>query len=256
MNFRSNHRTLLLGIVLAAAIMLAGPTGAALSTAHAQDAPNSAAALPRTITVVGEGIVNIKPDVARANIGVETVSKTVQDATAENNAALTAVLAALREQGIADADLTTSSYSVYTERYGTDGPLANEDVRYRVSNNVVVLVRDLESLGSVLDAAIAAGANNIYGVEFLLDDPTAARSEARGLAVANAKATAEELAELNGLKVGSVISISEVIGQAGGFYNNQFLQYSLGRGGGEGLPIEPGQLRLTLQLQIVYELVE
>ena len=259
MQFHLGHKLATAGL---AAVMVAGllfaasPASNLVAGVHAQDAAGAATALPRTITVVGEGIVNIKPDVARANIGVETVSDTVQEATAENSATLEAVLAALREQGVADTDMTTSSYSVYAERYGSDGPLPNDQVRYRVSNNVTVLVRDLDALGTVLDAAVVAGANNIYGVEFLLDDPTAARSEARGLAVANAQATAAELAELNGLAVGNVISISEVIGQAGGSYNNQFMQSSLGRGGGEGLPIEPGQLRLTLQLQIMYELVE
>lgn len=255
MEFRFVHKLATAGLV---AVIVAGVLFAAsplVANVHAQDAAGTAAALPRTITVVGEGVVNIKPDVARANIGVETVSDTVQEATAENSATLEAVLAALREQGIADADMTTSSYSVFAERYGSDGPLPNDQVRYRVSNNVTVLVRDLDALGTVLDAAVVAGANNIYGVEFLLDDPTAARSEARGLAVANAQTTAAELAELNGLAVGNVISISEVIGQAGGVYGNQFMQYSLGQGGGN-VPIEPGQLRLTLQLQIMYELVE
>ena len=243
--------------MVAGVLFAAGSASSLVAGVHAQDAAAStAAALPRTITVVGEGVVNIKPDVARANIGVETLRDTVQEATAENNTTLEAVLAALREQGVADVDMTTSSYSVFAERYGSDGPLPNDQVRYRVSNNVTVLVRDLDALGTVLDAAVVAGANNIYGVEFLLDDATAARSEARGLAVANAQATAAELAELNGLGVGGVISISEVVGQAGGFYNNQFLQSSIGRGGGEGLPIEPGQLRLTMQLQIMYELVE
>jgi uncharacterized protein YggE len=257
MQFRFIHKLATAGLAAAlviAALVAAAPAHNLFAAASAQDAP--ATALPRTITVVGEGVVNIKPDVARANIGVETLRDTVQEATAENNATLEAVLAALREQGVADVDMTTSSYSVFAERYGSDGPLPNDQVRYRVSNNVTVLVRDLDALGTVLDAAVVAGANNIYGVEFLLDDATAARSEARALAVANAQATAAELAELNGLGVGAVVSISEVIGQAGGFYNNQFMQSSLGRGGGEGLPIEPGQLRLTMQLQIVYELVE
>ena len=259
MQFHLGHKLATAGLataMVAGLLFAASPATTLVAGVHAQDAAGAAAALPRTITVVGEGIVNIKPDVARANIGVETVNDSVQEATAENNATLEAVLAALREQGVADTDMTTSSYSVYAERYGSDGPLPNDQVRYRVSNNVTVLVRDLDALGTVLDAAVVAGANNIYGVEFLLDDPTAARSEARGLAVANAQATAVELAELNGLAVGNVISISEVIGQAGGSYNNQFMQSSLGRGGGEGLPIEPGQLRLTLQLQIMYELVE
>jgi uncharacterized protein YggE len=110
-------------------------------------------------------------------------------------------------------------------------------------------------VGQVLDASIKAGANNIYGVEFLLDDPTAARSEARKMAVENANATAEELAGLTGVKVGKIISISEVIGQ-GGMYNNQFSQAAAGMGGGGMTPVEPGQLRLTLQLQITYELID
>jgi uncharacterized protein YggE len=261
MQLRSMNKLATAGLataMVAGLLFAASPANTLVAGVHAQDAAGAgtAAALPRTITVVGEGVVNIQPDVARANIGVETVSDSVQEATAENNATLEAVLAALREQGIADTDMTTSSYSVYAERYGSDGPLPNDQVRYRVSNNVTVLVRDLEALGTVLDAAVVAGANNIYGIEFLLDDPTAARSEARALAVANAQTTAAELAELNGLAVGNVISISEVIGQAGGAYNNQFMQSSLGQGGGGSMPVEPGQLRLTLQLQIMYELVE
>ena len=243
---------------LAAALILGATTAVApfwstTSTAQAQgSAPQPAL---RTITVVGDGKVNIEPDVARVNIGVETLQPTVDAASAENNAIVDAVLAALQELGIAGEDIQTSGYSVFAERYGSDGQLL-EKPNYRVSNTVTVLVRDLPNLGQVLDAAVAAGANNIYGVEFLLDDATAARSAARKLAVANAQATAEELAALNGLQVGKVLSISEVIGNMGGYYGNQFSAVQADKGGGGVAPIQPGQLNLTMQIQITYELVE
>jgi uncharacterized protein len=245
---------------LAAAVLMgaavSAPTWVDGSAVHAQDATPTAPVLPRTITVVGDGTVSIKPDVARANIGVEVLKPTVEEAAAESNQVTDQVLAALKEMGIADNDIQTSGYSVYSERYGSDGAPADK-IQYRVTNTVNVLIRDLEQVGQVLDASIKAGANSIYGVEFLLDDATAARSAARKQAVNNAGATAQELAELSGVKVGKIISISEVIGNTGGFYNNQFTQYSTGVGGGRAeAPIEPGQLRLIMQLQVTYELVE
>jgi uncharacterized protein YggE len=218
--------------------------------------PSGAQNLPRTITVVGDGTVNIKPDVARANIGVEVLRPSVDEAAAENNEVTEQVLAALKEMGIAEEDIQTSGYSVFSERYSPDGSPATE-VQYRVTNTVNVLIRNLDNVGAILDASIKAGANNIYGVEFLLDDPTAPRSAAREMAVENAAATATELAELTGVEVGPIVSISEVIGNNGGFYSNQFTQYSTGMGGGRmDAPIEPGQLRLTMQLQVTYELVD
>lgn len=262
---------------LSAAVLFAtavsAPALTSLGVARAQDAtatpvptvpapaPVPAAAanqnLPRTITVVGDGTVNIQPDVARANIGVEVLNSSVDEAAAENSRVTDQVLAALTEMGIAKEDVQTSGFSVFSERYSPDGSPSSE-VQYRVTNTVNVLIRDLSAVGDVLDASIKAGANSIYGVEFLLDDPTEARSAARAMAVENAAATANELAELSGVGVGAIVSISEVIGSNGGFYSNQFTQFSTGMGGGGRLdtPIEPGQLRLTMQLQVTYELVD
>ena len=222
----------------------------------AQDTAPVTPATARTITVVGEGVVNIEPNVARTNIGVEVLRPTVEEAAAENATIVDALLATLSELGIADADIQTSGYNVYAERYGAGGPVGEEEVQYRVSNTVTVIIRDLDQVGEVLDASIKAGANNIYGVEFLLDDATAVRSDARKLAVENAKATAEELAALNGVQVGKILAISEVVGGAGGFYNNSISNLQIGVGGADRTPIQPGQLRLTMQLQLTYELVE
>lgn len=219
-------------------------------------AQEAAPTVARTITVVGEGVVNIEPNVARTNIGVEVVRSTVEEAAAENSRIVDALLATLIDLGIDEKDIQTSSFNVYAERYGMGGPISEEEVQYRVGNTVTVIIRDLDQVGEVLDASIKAGANNIYGVEFLLDDATAARSEARRLAVEAANANAAELAALTGVQVGRILSISEVIGGAGGFYNNSISSFQLGLGGADRTPIQLGQLRLTMQLQITYELMD
>ncbi len=209
---------------------------------------------PRTITVVGEGTVRIKPDMAQANIGVEVMESSVQEASSSATATMESVLATLQQQGIEEKDIQTSSFSIWVDRpYGPEG-LPSENPVYRVSSNVAVTIRDLDKVGGVLDAAIAAGANNIYGVTFSLDDPSQVESEAREKAVANAQTKVQELAELNSLQVGDVLSVSEVVGTAAGYYPGSFRQEAaaFGLGGGGAGPISPGELTFTMQLQIVY----
>ncbi|HMN28924.1 MAG TPA: SIMPL domain-containing protein [Caldilineaceae bacterium] len=209
----------------------------------------------RTITVVGEGKVKIQPDIARANFGVEVVRPSVREALDQNKETMDAVLAALQEQGIAEEDIQTTGFSIYAERFGPQGPLPEDQVNYRVSNNVTVVIRDLASVGTVVDAAVEAGANNIYGIDFRVDEPGQLESEARQNAVTDAEAKAAELAELNGVSVGEVVSISEVI-SSGSYYSGNFAQ-PIGLGGGGGAtPISPGQLELVMQLMITYAIAE
>jgi uncharacterized protein len=246
--------SLVASLVLVAAFALGWVAIGGANLAQAQ-APSPAAGV-RSVTVVGEGSVSIEPDIARANIGVEVVQATVQEAVAEAREVMEAVLAALEEAGVAAEDIQTSGYNIWAERHFGEMTRSNEEqVRYRVSNNVTVTIRNLEEVSAVLDAAIDAGANNVYGVSFSLDDPTTIESEAREKAVENARTKAEELAGLTGTEVGAVISISEVIGQGGGYFGGNFAMSARdGLGGGGAGPIAPGQLRLTMQLQITYEL--
>ncbi|RIK51157.1 MAG: hypothetical protein DCC57_10990 [Chloroflexi bacterium] len=247
----------LLTLLLFAAIFLSAGAGwVHVPAVEAQATqPVVSASVNRAITVVGEGKVSIEPDIARVTIGVETVKNTVQEASAENKTTVEAVLAALRAQGIEDKDIQTSGFSIYADRYGPEGPLAEGDVRYRVSNNVMVVIRNLENVGTILDAAVEAGANNIYGVEFALDDPSAIESDAREKAIADARTKAEDIASLSEVTLGQVISVSEVIGSGGGYYASNFAEQARGFGGG-GAPIQPGQLELVMQLQVVYAIGE
>lgn len=242
----------LVGAVLIGALTFSAANWWATIPAVSAQAP--AAAPGRTITVVGQGKVRIQPDVARANFGVEVARPSVREALDENQTVMDEVLAALQAEGIAENDIQTTGFSIYAERFGPTGPLPEDQVNYRVSNNVSVMIRDLDHVGNVIDAAVEAGANNIYGIEFRIDDPSALESEARRGAVEDAEARAAELAELNGVSVGEVVSISEVVA-SGGFISSSFAQ-QVGMGGGGATPISPGELELVMQLQVTYAIAD
>jgi len=209
--------------------------------------------LIRTITVVGEGTVHIKPDIAQAVIGIETIGESVGTATDEASTTMAAIMAALKAEGIAEKDMQTTGYSVWADRHsGPEGRLTNEPT-YRVTNQINVTIRDLDAIGDLLDAAIEAGANSIHGIRFSLDEQGDLQEQAREMAAADARAKAAELAGLHEAQVGEVISISEVVGSGGGYYDSNFARMesaSMGYGGSG--PVSPGELELSLRLQVVY----
>ena len=165
-----------------------------------------------------------------------------------------AILAALKDTGIAEKDIQTTNYSVYMERYPEPSPLVGgaeageSKPQYRVSNMVNVTIRDLDKVSEVLDGVIEAGANNIWGVNFSLDDTETAQAEARTKAVADARARAQALAELSEVALGPVMAVSEVIG--GSMYPVP-MAFESAMGGGGG-PISPGEVEVSYQVQVTY----
>ncbi|MEN6478928.1 MAG: SIMPL domain-containing protein [Anaerolineales bacterium] len=206
----------------------------------------------RSITVVGKGTVTAKPDTAMATLGVETMGKSVKEATSESATIMTAILKALAAQGIAERDIQTSGYSVWSERNIDSEGNQSDQVTYRVTNTVTVKVRDLAQIGAVLDAAIDAGANSVYGVSFYLDDTAAVETEARKKAMADARAKATELAQLGEVEVGQVLSISEVVGGSVPYTSFNAKEMALASSGGGAGPISAGELDMSLTLQVTY----
>jgi uncharacterized protein YggE len=206
----------------------------------------------QTITVVGQGQVRVEPDIARVSIGVETSAETVGEAVEANEAQMEAILGALENLGIADKDIQTMNYSIQLDRYPEPAPMVegSEGTQplYRVSNMVNVTIRDLDKVGDVLDAVIEAGANNIWGVSFSLDDPEAAQVDARANAIADALSRAEALAELSGVELGPVMAISEVVGGAG----SPMLAVTVERAASGAGSISPGELEIGYQVQVTY----
>lgn len=203
----------------------------------------------RTITVVGEGRITAQPDIAQITIGVEAFSPEVQSAAQEVETTMTKLIETLTAQGVAEKDIQTSNYSVYTDQFG-GRELGGSEVNYRFNNNVTVTVRDLDNVETILAAVIEAGANNIYGVNFSVEDPAELRKQARAEAVKVAQDKAAELATLNDVTIGDVVSVSEVVDSAGAFRNSAALSNVETVGGGG--PINPGELVLKVQLQISY----
>jgi uncharacterized protein len=164
-----------------------------------------------SIQVMGQGQAAVAPDMAILSLTVMREAETAREALDEANAAMGQVIAAMREQGIAERDLQTSGLSispryVYPER-GQD--TAPRIVAYQVSNSLTVRVRDIEQVGEVLDLSVTMGVNQDGGIQLTNDDPAAALEEARREAVDNARAKAETLAEAAGVRLGRVLSISE-----------------------------------------------
>jgi hypothetical protein len=240
----------LLALGLLAVVLVGCTTAQAAPEAAAAAAPQG---LARYITVVGSGQVSLVPDVAQVSVGAEAAADTVSEAKAEVDGHMAAIMAALKELGIADEDIQTSHYNIHYEREPfypapmPEGGVSREAQGvYRVSNMLRVTVRDLEQVGDLLDAAVEAGANQMYGVTFTVSDDREWESEAREKAMADAKARAVELAGLAGVELGEVLSVSEVVGSAP---VPMAVEMAVGRGGGG---IAPGELELSTRIQVTF----
>lgn len=162
---------------------------------------------PPQITVSARGEVQVAPDRARVQLGVETQAKTAAAAANENNKKQAAVLAAIRALGVPAANISTLGYNVYpVERYDEKERRSMID-GYRVSNIVQVETDKLEQAGGIIDAALANGANRVAALDFLVKDVAKAKDEALAKAVATAKRQATAAAIAAG---GQVLELLEL----------------------------------------------
>lgn len=191
--------------------------GLALGVASGAAERARADSTPREITVTGSATVDAAPDVATVSAGVETQAASAADALKANNETMTAVFAALKAAGIAEADMQTSQLTLNPvfapDPDGTQ--VAPQVVAYQASNMVETRVRDVAKLGATIDALTAAGANRLFGVGFDIDDSSAVLDTARQKAVADARHKAELFAEAAGVTLGPVRAISEGGGGGG-----------------------------------------
>ena len=235
-----------------AVLLIAGITVVIVPRAESQAAPSSPAQdLPRTITVVGTGKASLVPDITQVNIGAEARADTVSEAKAEVDRLIVAINAALNEMGIDEKDIQTNHYSIQYGRESIhavqEGPIGESQGGYRVSDMLRVTVRDVETAGDVVDAAVEAGANQVWGVNLTVSDEDKWQGQAREKAMADARARAADLAGLAGVELGEVLSISEVIGASLG----PMAASASGVGGG-GSGIAPGELGLATQIQVTF----
>jgi uncharacterized protein YggE len=186
---------------LAAAIM-AGMPLTAPALAQTQTMP------PAVISVTGEATVSVPPDLAQIDGGVTTEAKTAREASDTNNAAMGKVLLALKGAGIDEKDFQTARLSLQPQTApNRTGPSAI--VGYRASNRVTLRLREVTKVASVIDTLVAAGANDIGGINFTVSQASKLLDEAREQAIADARRKAEIYAKAAGVTLGAPLSISE-----------------------------------------------
>lgn len=203
---------------------------------------------PATVIATGTGTVEVAPDMATLSIGVTTQGDTAATSLAANTAAMEAVMARLAASGIEARDMQTSNLylSPNWTGYDTATPTISGFV---ASNSLTVQVRALDTLGAVLDASVADGANTLNGLTFGLSNPGPILEEARKEAVADAKARAEVLATAAGLTLGRIVLISEENGSYVG-YDGYMADASA------PVPVAGGELGLSANVTIQYEIAE
>ena len=165
------------------------------------------------IMVVGQGESTIAPDLALLSLSVMREAPTAREALTANNDAMAAVISAMKAAGIEERDLQTAGVQIaprYNYTPKPDGSQEAKLVAYQVTNTLSVRVRDLGKTGEILDKSVTFGVNEGGGISFTNDDPSAAMTEARKKAVADAISKATTLAELAGVKLGKIVEISEM----------------------------------------------
>lgn len=160
------------------------------------------------LDVVARGAVSRVPDVAVISAGVVTQARDARTAMVNNATAMTQVLSALRKAGVAERDIATAQIGLSPQyRYADNQPPIVTG--YQANNSVTVRFRDIAKSGAVLDALVAAGANQINGPNLVIDKPEAALDEARTEAVQAARSRAELYARAAGLSVKRIVAITE-----------------------------------------------
>jgi len=203
--------------------------------------------IDRLVTVTGEATIMAAPDAAVIRVGVSSQGKTARMASDANAKQMTGVLAAIKESGVADRDVQTSSLSLQPQ-YDPNKSGAAHLIGFQVNNQITVKLRDIGKLPTVLDRAIAAGANEMSGIEFVVSEQSKLLDTARKQAIADAFRKAELYAGAAGMKVGRVVAISEE-GAAPPARPFQPMMRA-----GAATPIAPGEQTLRVVVTVSYEL--
>jgi uncharacterized protein len=203
------------------------------------------------VTVAGVGRVEREPDIARATFAVEATRETAADARGVTAEAAEAVIKAVRKAGVADGDLRTASIDVNPAWEQRDNQMVRTG--FTVTNRIGVAIRDLESVGKVIDAALGAGATGLDGVSFGLSDSTLAASEARTLAVQDARARALTLAKAADAKLGQLVDLTEGASEAPG-PRPQMRMMAVMAANDAATPVLPGRVEVSVSVVATWEL--
>jgi len=234
------------GITLfAASIAALGGCSKALAQNPTQDDDDHR----RTISVSGTGSVRVKPDLATAVVGTTKTSAKLPEAKAAADAAIAQIKAAVRRAGVAETDIQSVQYQIY--RVEANPQAGIRESVWKVVHMLQVRTTKPETIASIVDAAVAAGATDVQNIGFSVDKLAPHRAKSRELAVAAAKEKALQLAELLNVRVGEVVSVTETSGEYFPMAQMNMRMESADFGGG-GSGISGGQIEVPTSVQVVF----
>ncbi len=217
----------------------------------AQTAPSVPAETLLSLTATGES--TRVPDIAIISAGVVTQAPEARAALSANNTQMTRVVAALKKAGIAERDIQTSNINL-NPQYTYEDRKAPQLIGYQATNNVTVKLRKLAGAGSVIDALVSEGANQVNGPTFGLDKPEEATNEARLDAVKKARARADLYAGAAGLRVKRIVSITEGGGYQPPYPMPKMVMRAEAQDAASAPPVEAGEVGTNVSVTVVFEL--
>ncbi len=238
----------LIAVVAAVALLLGIVIGPIVS-GRATIAADAATTPEHTVSVVGVGDVTVSPDVADVLIGVVVQKPTVAEAQSAAATSMTAVVAAVKKNGVDDKDIATVNLSL-SPVYDYGNGSAPKLVGQQFTNTVKVTVRSIKSVAAVVDDAIAAGATTVGSINFRLNDQKMAQAQARALAMADARAKADALTAASGVSIKGVASITETTVQTNPVPYNYSLDAA--KAASVSTPIQTGTTDIVVQVSVSY----
>jgi uncharacterized protein len=201
-------------------------------------------ATERGIVVTGTGRVMARPDAGIIDVGVEARAPQLADATTRVERTMRDVVARVKALGVGDPDVRTAVFQIdpiaEPRQSGDEGARI---VGYRVSNVVRVRARQVDRLGPIADAAVAAGANVVRNIQFTLDDPKRLEAEARAAAMRAVAEKAAQVAAAAGVRLGRLIAVTE----SSPVRPEPRVTFQSMAG-----PVEPGQLEVSVSVEARY----
>lgn len=207
-----------------------------------------------TLSVQGNGVVRVAPDVATVRLGISTEGESASEVQAEANVVASAILDAVLAEGLDERRVQTARLELFPI-YASQGPGENTTPRiigYRASNTVTIRVDDLSRVGEIVDAALGAGANQLQGVGFGLDDDREAREDALRQAVEEARSKAGVMAAALDVDLDGILSVNE-----GGIFVQPPMPLMEARFAAQAdtsTPVSPGEVEVRASVSIQYRI--
>jgi len=205
----------------------------------------------RQVVVQGTGQVAVVPDMAVVTIGVENRAANAAQAMAGTSEKVARLIEIANETGVALRDLQTSQLNLRTDYVHSNNGQPPQIAGYIASNMLTIRLRDIDAAPETLDRLVSAGANQLHGVQFTVQDPTPHMNEARRLAVADAMAKANLYAEAAGVKTGAVLRIEEP--QSGGSFPMMRMEMATAP---SGVPMAAGEQNISANILVVIEIAD